>query len=43
MSALAKLAPSAGKTAPAKTSAKAAAPPARAAKKPVAKPAKAKA
>jgi small subunit ribosomal protein S20 len=42
MSALAKLAPAAGKTVPAKTSAKAA-PAARAAKKPVAKPAKAKA
>ena len=43
MSALAKLAPTAGKAAPAKTSAKAAAPAARAAKKPAAKPAKAKA
>jgi len=43
MSALAKLAPTAGKAAPAKPSAKAAAPAARAAKKPAAKPAKAKA
>ena len=43
MSALAKLAPTAGKAALAKPSAKAAAPAARAAKKPAAKPAKAKA
>jgi len=43
MSALAKLAPTAGKAAPAKLSVKAAAPAARAAKKPAAKPAKAKA
>jgi small subunit ribosomal protein S20 len=43
MSALAKLAPGAGKAAPAKTSAKAAAPEARSAKKPAAKLAKAKA